>query len=394
MTVSGKFASLEDEDERISCLVEQGFTPALARSVLISRSKEFLPLTIWLVDNSSSMNNPDGKKLLSTASQHDVRVAACTRWEELIETINYHAQLSALLEAPTKFILLNAPKATTSCPQELSVAERGPEMIQEDLRTIRNNLGSVSPSGPTPLTLHLNRIYDSVQHLKERIVVVLATDGIPTDSFGYTSAQVNRGFEEALRLLQSKAWIVVRLCTNDENVLNYYQRLDDEMELSLEVLDDYLDEAKEVHSYNPWLTYSLCLHRCREMGLSCHSLHRWLDWLDERALTRAEIFEVLQILGIGASTHQSPHNLLDNDEWSNFCDQIGREQELLVSQQGELRGSTTCAFRPWNPIVKRPTMWVSTSRLKRRGLELLLPSCKRWLVALALLGAIVAMLTK
>ena len=42
--------------------------------------------------------------------------------------------------------------------------------------------------------------------------------------------------------------------------------LDQLLELSMEVLDDFTAEAEEVHEFNPWLNYALPLHRMREMG--------------------------------------------------------------------------------------------------------------------------------
>jgi hypothetical protein len=310
------------------------------------------------------MTISDGQRLLETSSQDDVRVSRCTRWEELQETVQYHAQLAALLEAPTKFILLNNPDGQFDCPQEMSIAERGPEWIQEDLEALQQNVQKISPGGVTPLTMHLQRIHRSIQHLHEKIVLVLATDGRPTDNFGYSSAEVDRAFENALREIQSKAWVVVRLCTNEESILEYYQRLDNQMELSLEVLDDYLGEAKEVYSHNPWLTYSLSLHRCREMGMSSHSLHRWLDWLDERLLTRAEIHHVLQILGL-IHWNKSPHSLDSPEEWKDFCQSVDKEQKYQQSQRNEKNGQVLPAFSPWNPIRKRPTPWIDVAKLRR-----------------------------
>jgi len=405
-----------ENDERIKCLVEQGFTPgklwyrcdasicsqpsvyltlsflriALAQSVILARSREYLPLTIWLVDNSSSMTISDGKRLIETSSQSDVRLERCTRWEELQETVRYHAQLAALLEAPTRFVLLNTPTGSLSyLPQEMSIAERGNDWIATDLDTVLSHFSRLSPQGVTPLTSHLNRIYQSIQYVKEKIVLVLATDGRPTDSLGYFSAAVDRAFENALRQIQSHAWVVVRLCTSDNGVLEYYRKLDEQMELSLEVLDDYLDEATEVHQYNPWLTYSLVLHRCREMGLSCHALHRWLDWLDERTMTRIEIQHVLDMLGFVEYT-KAPHSLDDQAEWGRFCTSVDQEQKRLMAQRNEGSRSWSQAFSPWNPIRRRSTPWIDIKVLRRQG-------SVRWRIGWTALGVfvvIIAMLAK
>ena len=61
-------------------------------------------------------------------------------------------------------------------------------------------------------------------------------------------------------------WVVIRLCTNEKKVTEFYNQIDEVLEFNLEVLDDYLDEAKEVHKHNKWLNYALPMHRCRELG--------------------------------------------------------------------------------------------------------------------------------
>ena len=53
---------------------------------------------------------------------------------------------------------------------------------------------------------------------------------------------------------------VIRLCTDDDEVVNFYNSLDENLELNMDVLDDFVGEAKEIHSKNKWLTYGLPLH--------------------------------------------------------------------------------------------------------------------------------------
>ena len=359
----------ETEAEKIECLVEQGFTPKLAKQVLKARSRENLPLTIWIVDNSASMRAKDGKQLVATRRSQDVRFKACSRMDELKETVAYHAQLAALLEAPTKFLILN-PSDNGSYPQEFSIAERGSRWLEEDMDEFIEYFPKVRPKGATPITSHLQRIYYSLEHVKQKIVLVLATDGRPTDQVGFCSPSVDRAFVEALKMLQSRAWIVVRLCTNDEKVLQYYQKLDDQLELNLEVLDDFLDEAKEVHQHNPWLSYGLTMHRCREMGMSIHSNYRFLDWLDERPLSRNEIGGVLKgYFGLLGNEYDSLIDLAGHsqEDWANFCSAVQTEQKKLDLQKQTTDSAEIKAFYPWNPIRKRRTHWIDISNLNRHG---------------------------
>jgi len=73
---------------------------------------------------------------------------------------------------------------------------------------------------------------------------------------------VTEDFIDALRSLEGiPVWIVVRVCSDEESVMSFYNDLDSQLELSLEVIDDFLGESREVHQCNPWLNYALPMHR-------------------------------------------------------------------------------------------------------------------------------------
>jgi len=124
-------------------------------------------------------------------------------------------------------------------------------------------------------------------------VIVLATDGIPTDAGGRGGAKQTERFIEKLKEMNRlPIWMVIRLCSDDRKVIDYYNAIDEKMELRLEVLDDFPREAKEIHNYNKWLNYTLPLHRCREMGFK----HRMFDLIDERKLMLSELRDFCMFL--------------------------------------------------------------------------------------------------
>lgn len=333
----------------ISCLKDQGYTGGMIKS--IARSNMTFPLRIWVVDNSGSMNTGDGHRLVDSANQSHVRFVSCSRWTEIQETVQYHAQLAALLEATTVFRLLNDPGKMAG-PQQFSIGERGSDFIMEDLSIALDTMKKVSPSGVTPLSEHIREIRANVVAMKDdlfqngqKVVIVLATDGLPSDATGYSSRSDRNEFTNALRSLEGlPVWIVVRLCTDEESVVEFYNDLDSQLELSLEVLDDFSGEAEEVYEHNKWLNYGLPMHRIREMGFS----HKLFDLLDERALTKDELREFF-LLMFGPDRFDGVPDA--HTDWKGF---VGHIKTMAESEK-----------KQWNPIHKKMMPWVDIKKLKR-----------------------------
>jgi hypothetical protein len=42
-------------------------------------------------------------------------------------------------------------------------------------------------------------------------------------------------------------WVVIRLCTNENAIVSYWNNVDKEIELNMDVIDDPMGEAKEIH---------------------------------------------------------------------------------------------------------------------------------------------------
>jgi hypothetical protein len=129
-------------------------------------------------------------------------------------------------------------------------------------------------------------------------VVVIATDGKPTDgSLGETLATFH----------SLPVYVVVRLCTDNDSVHEYWQHVDEEelkgVAVQVDVLDDFEGEAKEVNDHNPWLNYSQPLHRAREIGAN----HTVLDRLDDHTLTHGEMWEFMRLIfGWGSNGGADP----------------------------------------------------------------------------------------
>lgn len=340
-------SSKQLSNNEILTLKDQGYTDGLIKS--IARSNMTFPLRIWIVDNSGSMITGDGHRLVPTGYSGDVRFVSCSRWAEIQETVEYHAQIAALLEAPTVFRLLNDPGRMAG-PQQFSIGERGSQFISEDLTIALQTIQNASPTGVTPLTEHIREIRANVEDMSDdllnqgqKVVIVLATDGLPSDRYGRSDRSTLNEFRESLRMLEGlPVWIVVRLCTDEDSVVNFYNELDSQLELSLEVIDDFSGEAEEVYEHNKWLNYSLPLQRIREMGFS----HKLFDLLDERTLTKDELRQFLYLLFGPDKLDGLPDPQID---WKGFAKRV----ESIASSEK----------KQWNPIKKKMMPWVDVRKM-------------------------------
>ena len=55
--------------------------------------------------------------------------------------------------------------------------------------------------------------------------------------------------------------MVLRLCTNQKEVIDYWDSIDGQLELDIDVLDDQIGDGEQVLKKNGWLTYGEPIHR-------------------------------------------------------------------------------------------------------------------------------------
>merc|ERR1712183_482939 len=139
------------------------------------------------------------------------------------------------------FRMLNNPGVMPGS-QQFGIAEKSldPTDLQEEVNRALSIMGKTQPCGVTPLIDHITEIKQSVQELAPKqhsdgtkVSTILATDGLPTDSCGYGGTAIRQQFMHALRSLEGlPVWLVVRLCTDEEAVVEFYNDLDNQLELS------------------------------------------------------------------------------------------------------------------------------------------------------------------
>jgi len=246
--------------------------------------------------------------------------------------------------------MLNNPGA--GLPRHFGVANRGNAYIDKDLQQAMDVLQNSNPGGVTPLAQHVREIREQVQNLTpvlnqrgQKVAIILATDGLPTDDNGICNEYYKRDFVDAIRELEGlPVWVVIRLCTEDDTIVDFYNDLDAQLEMSIEVLDDFAGEAHEVHQHNHWLNYSLPLHRAREWGFH----HRIMDLLDERRLTSGEMAEFCRLVFGDGKFDGAP------DPEADFTGFLKLVERALAETRPQ-----------YNPVKRKVMPWVVVKKMKQ-----------------------------
>ena len=296
-----------------------GMPAGLAR--LVTDQDSTVGMRIFILDNSGSTGAMDGQVLPKPVQLdrhgNPPRMRRCTRWEEIKTMAMEQAVWNAQLQTPCAFFLLNPPQIGARAVTQAGAAGAPAEgrdyvnidtrkdinLMQKQVAALEAMLSRTQPGGVTPLAERIAIIRNQLEATAaslmdgcQKVFLVLCTDGLPTtvDS-GRPSRSAQLAMVRELRTITTRlpVFVVVRLCTNEEEVVGYWNGLDSEVEFSLDVLDDLAGEAKEVHQAgNRWLTYNPLLHTVREGGTHA----KLLDLLDERAFTGAEVAALAELL--------------------------------------------------------------------------------------------------
>jgi hypothetical protein len=287
------------------------------------------------------MQAMDGTRLVATST--GLRCISSTRWAELGDTVLQMAELTSALGAETSFHLLNPTSEgqffTIHGTDAPPCGRVGQPADVEALRRVM----ATTPGSTTPLTEAVGEVISllspyaaRMRQSGEKAVVVIATDGLPNDA---------RSFGARLQELQRlPVWLVVRLCTDESSVVEYWSELDKQLEAPMEVIDDLVGEADEVAKYNPWLVYGPPLHLARTLGIQ----DRFFDLLDEGPMPPGMLKPFLERL-LGVASLPEPE----------------LEPELFLESVREVLSQLPLVY---NPRKKATTPWVDVGLLERHVL--------------------------
>jgi len=255
-------------------------------------------------------------------------------WQELGESLRFHVELAKIANAPSEFRLLNAlaPKI---------VGDPNVDPDHSNARAL-NKIFDGGPSGGTPLCRHINDVVNYLQHHQAEFrangqvaSLIICTDGVSSDG----------DVTVAMRpLKQLPVMIVVRLCTNSEDVVAYWDRVERDLEMDLDIIDDFFGEGQGVYEHNPWINYGEPLQRLREFGVKVKEF----DMIDEKPLTVQQMQTYMRYL-FNCSPNDVPNPEFD---WATF--------ENWVTNQLKNVPNT---FNP-NSHITGVEPWINMSKLR------------------------------
>lgn len=358
--------------DQINFFLNQGYTTGLLKTLLTL--KPSYDHQCWIVDNGCKMLVKDSHKLaFNNISSGIDNLEHVSRWEELMDCVGNQVWVSSFVDMTVKFALLNQPPPTSSAasaqvPQYFTMGQ-GPNNTnsnsnpQQEVQKIGHYFKSIQPNGPTNLSKQLSTIQRYIASISpqlntsnQKVSVIIATQGLPTNDNNESNYEITQEFVQVLQSFNTLPVVItVRLCTDDEQVFNFYNSVMDNENnnvnvnvnnsVPFDVIDDYFGESLEVYLQNPWLTYGLSLHRFREMGLYVHVL----DVLDEHLLTLDEVYDLCFILFDVNEVDKAkiPHPRV---QWEGFLNAIS---SLMMREKQQ-----------WNPVTRMFSPWINIVQLR------------------------------
>lgn len=203
---------------------------------------------VFLLDDSGSMNTPLHE------GPYD------TRWDELKGVVKIVVEIATIFDDDGI---------------DIYFLNRDPVFSVNSVANIDNILRD-KPYGRTPLTERCNNIFSRFNNSEKPVLLVIATDGMPTDKRGhinineFSSCITNRNCDNI--------YISFLACSDSDSDVAYLNKLDKKVK-NVDTLDDYLSERKEVIAVQgKEFSYSLGDHTSRLLlGPLCPEL----DSLDE-----------------------------------------------------------------------------------------------------------------
>ncbi|VVU95516.1 hypothetical protein CPAV1605_1267 [seawater metagenome] len=207
---------------------------------------------VFIIDDSGSMKTP-----LDNNSKFE------TRWDELKNIVKISIRLATIFNKNGIDLQFLNRKG------------------HENVKSYNNveHLFNPAPFGRTPLTEKFNQVIRKYTPLSKQVLVVIATDGIPTNKYGYPDI---KEFRDALiEKNHSKFYVSFLACSDQKEDIGYLNKLDKKVP-NVDTIDDYISELREVRKKQGRnFSYTIGDHVVRLLlGPICKEM----DQLDEKKL--------------------------------------------------------------------------------------------------------------
>jgi hypothetical protein len=189
---------------------------------------------VFVFDDSGSMCSTLSDSPLNT------NTFRATRWDEL----QYFANIS--IEVTNVF-------NNEGC--DVYFLNRAPVKCVRSMEQLRPSFEQ-KPAGYTPLTGVLNTILYENSRSERQLLIIIVTDGEPTNNTGHKDIQ---SFKQFLKHRPRNVFTTIVACTDEQDLMEYLNNWDRNIP-RLDVLDDYRSEKKEAnrkrqHSSGTSLTF-------------------------------------------------------------------------------------------------------------------------------------------
>ena len=244
-------------------------------------------LTLWLLDNSSSMKVRDSHVVVypgdSGGSGYDdnPKVVASrdnvTRWHEVLDCVSFHSYMASKCWIRTKMWLVNADDKDG---QKFSLCCASPEDVPDEMSRLKSALKHATlAQDQCPLTAQVHKMIDIISPMAsalnahdQKVTVVICTQGLPLDEHGTSPRSVQQDFLSELKALSKlPVKIIIRLCTDNDSAKDFYNTLDRRME-SMDVVDDYWGEVRLNTPFAPpctqwaWSSFLKLMPECEHLS--------------------------------------------------------------------------------------------------------------------------------
>ena len=253
-------------------------------------SKDQVAFRFVIIDNSRSMLKKDGHRLTSDDAGKQ-EFEECSRWQEIISSMEVMINHAEMADTPTEIRLLNRSQPVIIGQKNESswwnpIAQLG---FGETITAARELLAT-EPVGLTPVCKQIREVSERLRGMEHELrasgkiaLLIIATDGESTDG----------NVADMLKPLEGlPLQLIIRMCTDEKEISEYWHGISASVDIDIRVLDDVEAEAVEVVNNNAWLTYGEPLHRAREFGVMVPAI----DVLGDRLLSRMEIKVVCETL--------------------------------------------------------------------------------------------------